>query len=100
MLCTLQLRLHVLSFSDTLLQVAWCHPSHGRLLAVADTTGCIGVWEEAVAQGQPAAFYAKPLLTESQHHLEALEFAPCQQGLQLAAASADGHVRCAAALPS
>ena len=75
------------------MQVTWAHPVFGRLLAVADSSGAISIWEEALAEGQPPAFYAKPALLDSQQAVTAMDFAPPQQGLQLAAASADRHVR-------
>ena len=88
------------ALTASLPQLAWCHPKHGRLLAVAKGTGRVSVWEEATEHGQPAAFYSKAALTDSRQPVHALAFGPCEQSLQLAAASADGHVRCAAAAAS
>ena len=89
---------HMRPHISAVLQVAWCHPVHGRLLAVADAAGCISIWEEGWEQGQGAAYHSKPLLRDSMQPVAALAFAPPGQGLQLAAASTDGHVRCILAI--
>eukprot|EP00899_Mesostigma_viride_P025422 jgi/Mesvir1/6064/Mv00795-RA.1 len=97
-------------------KMAWAHPEFGQLLVAATTSGAVYVWEEAAASGAPIlggptdgfvcrceqlpgdpagglCWRLRAELCDTDAAINDVQFAPCQLGLRLATASADGCVR-------
>lgn len=71
--------------------LAWAADEHGAVLAGGATDGTICIWGEAAGDG---GWSLRARLAESSHGVQQLAFAPPQYGPLLAAAYADGCVRC------
>ena len=72
-------------------QIAWGHPDHGSVLAVAATDGGLTMWHEAC--GPPPRAWTRAARFTHGGAPTALAFAPAVAGPRLAAACADGAVR-------